>query len=80
MEFKVVNNQVFFRDFDLSEYMTIKEVNIGEDGAFITAEFKASYSNNKLESFLACMVESMDKGNLIDLKEHLDAEIERREV
>ena len=72
MHFQIKNNQVFFRDFDLSEYMTIKEINVNveDNEAFVTAEFKADV-DIKVNGFMACMVEDMNEDNKIDLIEHL---------
>lgn len=78
MQFKVKNNRVFFRDYDLSEYMTIKEINIDieENISYVTAEFKADIDVTSNGIFLA-MVQDMEEGNLIDLKEHIEEALER---
>lgn len=78
MEFTVKNNKVYFQDRDLSDHMEIKEININESGAFVTAEFKSDIDVTT-NGILFAMLEEMEEGNLIDLKEHLDAEIKRRE-
>ncbi len=74
MQFKINNNQVFFRDFDLSEYMTIKEVNVNteDNEAFVTAEFKASV-DIKSNGFMACMVADMSEENRADLMAELES-------
>ena len=78
MDFTVKNNKVYFQGQDLSDHMDIKEININESGAFVTAEFK-SHIDVSTNGILFAMLEEMEEGNLIDLKEHLDAEIKRRE-
>ncbi len=73
MQFKINNNQVFFRDYDLSEYMTIKEVNVNVETneAFVTAEFRADI-DIKSKGFMACMVREMSEENRADLMDELE--------
>lgn len=78
MDFTVKNNKVYFQGQDLSDHMEIKEININESGAFVTAEFKSDIDVTT-NGILFAMLEEMEEGNLIDLKEHLHAEIKRRE-
>lgn len=78
MEFEVKNKKVYFQGQDLSDHMEIKEININESGAFVTAEFKSDIDVTT-NGILFAMLEEMEEGNLIDLKEHLDAEIKRIE-
>ena len=78
MQFTVKNNKVYFQGQDLSDHMEIKEININESGAFVTAEFKSDIDVTT-NGILFAMLEEMEEGSLIDLKEHLDAEFKRRE-
>jgi len=73
MTFKVKNNQVFFRDYNLSDYMTIKEINIDieKNKAFVTAEFNADVDVTA-NGVLFAMVNEMDESNLIDLKDEVE--------
>lgn len=77
MNFKIKNNQVFFRDYDLSEQMEIKEINVDVENnvSFVTAEFKADIDVSS-KGVLFAMVENMDKANALDLFEHLKARLE----
>lgn len=80
MQFKVKNNQVFFRDYDLSEHMTIKEINIDieKNVSYVVAEFKADIDVAST-GVLFGMMQEMDKRNLIDLKDHIEEALERIE-
>lgn len=80
MQFKIRNNQTFFRDYNLSEFMNIKEISINAETneAFITAEFKASVDYEIKNGFLACMLEDMSEDNLLDLKSELENILENK--
>lgn len=72
MNFKIKNNMVFFRDYDLSEHMEIKEINVDIENnvSYVTAEFKADIDISS-NGVLFAMINEMDEGNKIDLYQHL---------
>ncbi len=71
MPFKIKNNCIYFRNYDMTDYMDIKEINVNieTNEAFVVAEFKADI-DFKTSGFLACMVKDMSEENLIDLIVH----------
>ena len=73
MQFSIKNNNIFFRDFDLSKYMNIKEISINceENEAFVIAEFKSDI-DFKISGFLSVLLENMSEDNLIELKSEVD--------
>lgn len=79
MQFRIKNHGVLFRDYELSDYMEVKEVNINmeENEAFITAEFRADV-DIKANGFLACVLDNMSEDNLLDLKNEVDSKLEEK--
>lgn len=73
MQFKIKNNQVYFHDYDLTNYMDIKEINVNveENETLVVAEFKADI-DVKSNAFLSLMLREMSEENLLDLKSELD--------
>lgn len=71
MTFTIKDNKVYYKETDLSEFMDIKEMNIDDGIAFVTAEFKAEVYG-EFKGVLFAMLEEMDEGNLIDIKEECE--------
>lgn len=73
MQFKIKNNQVYFHDYDLSNYMDIKEINVNveENETLVVAEFKANI-DIKSNVFLSLLLSEMSEENLLDLKSELE--------
>lgn len=78
MQFKIKQNSIFFRDYDLTKYMSIKEIHIENNEAVVVAEFKANVEV-KENSVLLGMFEEMQTSNLIDMLDHIQEELERRD-
>lgn len=78
MQFKIKQNSIFFRDYDLTKYMSIKEIHIEDNEAVVVAEFKANV-DVKENAVLLGMFEEMQTSNLIDMLEHIQEELERRD-
>ena len=76
MQFSIKNNVIYFRDYDMSEYMNVKEINIDVETneAFIVAEFKANV-DYKVSGILALMLDNMSEENLLDVKSEVDFRI-----
>lgn len=78
MQFKIKQNSILFRDYDLTKYMSIKEIHIENNEAVVVAEFKANI-DIKENAVLLGMFEEMQTSNLIDMLEHIQEELARRD-
>ncbi len=66
--------QVFFKHYDLSEHMRVKEINMTDEQeeAYITAEFKSNI-DIKTNGFMACLVKDMSEENREDFMAELES-------
>lgn len=77
MKLNITNDVVTFKGEDVSKIMDIQEINIHNDEVFVTGKFKADVDLTK-DGVLFGMVEDMQLGNLIDLKEVVESELDKR--
>ncbi len=66
--------QVFFKHYDLSEHMRVKEISMTDEQeeAYITAEFKSNI-DIRTNGFMACLVKDMSEENRADLMAELES-------
>lgn len=71
--FQIKQNQIFFNNINLTNFMELKEINIDAetDTAFVTAVFKANVSG-EYKAVVFAMLEELEETTLIDIKEECE--------